>query len=104
MDPFEKLLDLQGELLKSQLKIIYRYQRQIPIGEKKIKRTSQLDIVEDILESSNKPLHISNIIDIAKSDYNMILERDSIVSALMKKIKAGKRFIKVAPNTFTLKS
>jgi hypothetical protein len=31
------------------------------------------------------------------------LERDSIVSALIKKIKAGTRFIKVAPNTFALK-
>lgn len=103
MDTFDKLLQLQGELLKSQLKIIYRYQRQIPIGEKKIIRASQLDLIEDILASSNKPLHISNIIDIAQSDYNVTLERDSIVSALIKKIKAGKRFVKVAPNTFALK-
>ena len=104
MDTFDKLVQLQGELLKSQLKIIYRYQRQIPFGEKKIIRMSQLDIIEDILASSNNPLHISNIIDIAQRDYNVTLERDSIVSALIKKIKAGKRFVKVAPNTFALKN
>jgi hypothetical protein len=62
-----------------------------------------LNIVEDILASHHQPLHISKIIEIAKNDYNVTLERDSIVSALVKKIKAGVRFTRVAPNTFDLK-
>jgi hypothetical protein len=48
-------------------------------------------------------VHISKIIEIAKNDYNVTLERDSIVSALIKKIQAGVKFIRVAPNTFALK-
>ncbi len=103
MDTFEKLIEFHKELLQSQLKIIYRYQQQSPHLRKEPKRTSKLDIVEDILASSDQPVHISKIIEIAKNDYNVTLERDSIVSALIKKIQAGLRFVRVAPNTFALK-
>ncbi len=82
---------------------IYRYQQQIPLHNKQLKRTSKLDIVEDIFLSADQPLHISKIIKIAQNDYQVALERDSIVSALIKKIKAGIRFVRVAPNTFALK-
>jgi hypothetical protein len=104
MDTFEKLLDLQKDLLQSQLKTIYRYQQQGVTGKKKLRRTSKLDIVADILASSDQPLHISEIIRIAQQDYQTEMERDSIVSALVKKVKAGRRFVRVAPNTFALKN
>jgi hypothetical protein len=64
---------------------------------------SKLGIVEDVLKLSQEPLHISQIIDIAKNEYNITLERDSIVSGISKKIKHNKQFIRVAPNTFSLK-
>ncbi len=67
------------------------------------KRTSNLSIVEDILKNAGTPLHISEIIEIAKTEFNANLERDSIVSALIKKIKVGKTFIRTAPNTFALR-
>lgn len=104
MDTFDKMVEFQRELLQSQLKVVYRYQQQGPDLKKKVKRTSKLDIVEDILVSSKQPLHISKIIEIAKHHYHVTLERDSIVSALIKKIKAGSRFVRVAPNTFDLKN
>jgi len=104
MDTFDKMIEFQGELLQSQLKVVYRYQRQSPDLKKKEKRTSKLDIVEDILVSSKHPLHISKIIENAKHHCHVTLERDSIVSALIKKIKAGSRFVRVAPNTFGLQN
>lgn len=104
MDTFEKLLELQKDLLQSQLKTIYRYQQQSGLGKKKIKRTSKLNIVADILAFSEQPLHISEIIRIAQQEYQTEMERDSIVSALVKKVKAGSRFVRVAPNTFALKN
>jgi hypothetical protein len=104
MDTFEKLLELQKDLLQSQLKTIYRYQQQSAPGKKKLRRTSKLDIVADILASSDQPLHISEIIRIAQQDYQTEMERDSIVSALVKKVKAGRQFVRVAPNTFALKN
>jgi len=104
MDSFEKFLKLQKDLLQSQLKTIYRYQQQGGSDKKKIKRTSKLDIVANILASSDQPLHISEIIRIAQQDYQTEMERDSIVSALVKKVKAGRQFVRVAPNTFALKN
>jgi len=104
MTDIDNYLEIKRELLQAQLRVIYRYQQKtVPHGQK-LKRTSNLTIVEDILQNSNQPLHISKIIQIAQKDYNVNLERDSIVSALIKKINAGKLFVRVAPNTFALKN
>ena len=99
----DEYLEFQKEMLQAQLKVIYRHQRKMPFHMRKIKRTSNLTIVEDILKNTGIPLHISKIIEIAKNESNANLERDSIVSALIKKINAGNTFIRTAPNTFALK-
>ncbi len=104
MDIFDKLVDFKKDLLEAQLKVVNRYQRKDPERKQKMKRTSKLDTVEDILSAAGEPLHISRIIEIAGEDHDVALERDSIVSALTKKIKAGNRFAKTAPNTFSLKN
>ena len=49
------------------------------------------------------PLHVSEIIQLAKRDFEVELDRDSIVSAILKKVNAGKSFIRTSPNTFALK-
>ena len=104
MTDIDNYLEIQRELLQAQLRVVYRHQRKtVPHGQK-LKHTSNLTIVEDILQNSDEPLHISKIIQIAQKDYNVNLERDSIVSALIKKINAGKMFLRVAPNTFALKN
>ena len=103
MTDIDKYLEIKRELLQAQLKVVYRHQRKtVPHGQK-LKRTSNLTIVEDILQNSGQPLHISKIVQIAQKDYGVNLERDSIVSALIKKINAGKIFVRIAPNTFALK-
>ena len=104
MTDLANYIELQRELLQAQLRVVYRYQRKTLPDRQKLKRTSNLTIVEDILQNSDQPLHISKIIQIAQKDYNVNLERDSIVSALIKKINAGQMFIRVAPNTFALKN
>jgi len=38
----------------------------------------------------------------AKEDFNVDLDRESIISALTKKIKRGRTFKQVAPNTFAI--
>lgn len=57
-----------------------------------------------MLDGAGKPLHVTEIAQTAKKDYDVQLDRDSIVSAILKKVKAGKTFIRTAPNTFALKS
>jgi predicted transcriptional regulator len=95
---------LQESLLKSQLKIIREFLRQgeEPTFKPRKKGRSQMSIIYDILLTSQKPLHVTEIITRAKEDFNMDLDRESIVSAIIKKVKSGRMFKRVAPNTFTL--
>ncbi len=104
MTDIDKYLEIKKELLQAQLRVVYRHQRKVAPHGQKMKRTSNLIVVEDILQNFGQALHISKIIEIAQKDYDVSLERDSIVSALIKKIHAGKTFIRVAPNTFALKN
>lgn len=100
MENFQRYLEFQKDLVEAKLKIINRYLKgTIP---NQIKRTTQIKTVENVLRNAGHPLHISEIINIAQKDFNTSLERDSVVSILIKKIKAGQKFRRTAPNTFSL--
>ena len=62
-----------------------------------------IDMVEKVLRNAGRPLHISEIIEIAAKDYGAQLGRDSVVSFIIKRMNAGKTFVRAAPNTFALK-
>jgi predicted transcriptional regulator len=95
---------LQEILLKSQLKAVREFLKDDktldPKPRKKVR--SQMSIVYDILAGAKQPLHVTDIITRAKQDFNVDLDRESIVSALTKKIKSGKMFKRVHPNTFAV--
>ncbi len=101
---FKEWANLQEILLKNQLKII----RQFLKGEEKPKfkprgrGRSQMNIIYDILLAAQKPLHVTEIIARAKKDFNVNLDRESIVSAITKKVKSGRMFKRVQANTFTI--
>ena len=101
MEQFDRFLVYEKEVAEFKLKTINRLQK--GLRPKPIKRTSKADVVEHVLKIAGRPLHISEIIQLANRDFQIKLERDSIVSILIKKIKAGQRFIRTAPNTFSLK-
>jgi hypothetical protein len=61
-----------------------------------------MSIVYDILLHAHKPLHINEIISRAKNEFKVDIDRESLVSALTKKVKSGRMFQRVAPNTFTI--
>ena len=102
MDQFDMYLQYSKDVAIAKLKIIERFQQQ-GRGQSK-KRTSNIDIVQNVLNSAGHPLHVSDIIQMAKKNYQVQLNRDSIVSAILKKINAGQTFIRTAPNTFALKT
>lgn len=102
MDQFEHYLQFQKELTASKLKVIEQFQKGGRTKSKK--RTSKIEIARNVLNGAGKPLHVTEIVKMAKKDYDVQLDRDSIVSAILKKVKAGKTFIRSAPNTFALKS
>lgn len=98
---------LQEALLSEQLKVIRRFLKEEDgdISGKPIKKPSRskISIIQDILKLSGQPLHVSEIIRRAKEDYQETMDRESIVSALTKKVRRGEMFVRVAPNTFGLK-
>ena len=65
-------------------------------------RKSNMDVVYDILLSAQGPLHINDIIQRAKKDCRRQLHRESLVSALTKKVLDQNGFTRTAPNTFDL--
>ena len=102
MDQFKLYLKYKKEVAQAVLNVTERFLKTgMPQPQK---RTSNINIVKDILSSAGRPLHVSDIIRIAEETHQIQLNRDSIVSAILKKINAGQMFIRTAPNTFALKS
>jgi hypothetical protein len=102
VDQFNQYLRYQKAVVESKLKVIEQFQK----GDqaKPSKRTSKIDIVCNVLNDAGKPLHVSEIVQLAKEVYDVQLDRDSIVSAILKKVKADHTFVRTAPNTFALKT
>lgn len=102
MDNFDQYLEFQKEVAASKIKVIEQFQRG---GKAKPrKRTSKIEIARNVLNDAGKPLHVTEIVQLAKQVYDVQMDRDSIVSAILKKVKVDETFIRTAPNTFALKS
>ena len=102
MDQLKQYLQYQKEVAQAKLKVIERFQQQTQRQPQK--RTSKIQIVKNVLNNAGRPLHVSEIIRMAENDHQVQLNRDSIVSAILKKINAGQMFIRTAPNTFAMKT
>jgi len=102
MEQFDLYLQYQKDLAEAKLKVIECFQQGVKAKPKK--RTSKIDLVHHVINQAGRPLHVSDIIEIALRDFQIQLDRDSIVSGMIKKVKAGKTFIRTAPNTFGLKA
>jgi hypothetical protein len=102
MDQYERYLEFKKDVIQSTLKVIERFQQQGKTNSGK--STSNIDVVRNVLKKAGHPLHVTDIIQMAQLHHQVQLNRDSIVSAILKKINAGETFIKTAPNTFALKT
>jgi hypothetical protein len=99
---------LQEELLKAQMGVLRNYLRSVETGEHErhdphLKSKSHVSIIKDILLAAGAALHVSEIIQLANKQYGVTLDRESVVSALTKKVKKGVTFVRTGPNTFGLK-
>jgi hypothetical protein len=92
----------QESLLRSQLRVIREFLKDDAKPAPRPRRTSQIGIVYDILTEAQEPLHLTEIIRRAKSDFNVEIEPGSIVSALTKKVNSGRMFRRVGPSTFDI--
>jgi len=99
----KEFCEFYEQLLKAQLSVTRQFSGQAvkPRGRAQ-KGRSQVCIAEDILKLADQPLHVTEIIKKAKEQFDATIDRESLVSALTKKVKKGDRFVRVAPNTFAL--
>ena len=99
---------LQEQLLSAQLGVIRSYIKNVePSGsERRVasdKSKSQIGMIRDILTSASTPLHVSELIRLVQDQYDVVLDRESVVSALTKKVRKGEIFVRTGPNTYGLK-
>jgi hypothetical protein len=97
------ILDSMVVSLEAQVRALKRLRGTVEEDEPRKKSLSNLDIVFNILNASEMPLHISQIIADAEKTFSVKLERESLVSALSKKVMKGERFVRTGKNTFALK-
>lgn len=104
-DPIENaVLNAFEVALDAQLKAIRRLRSSGAEQSKREKKSmSQIDMVYDILRKTGKPLHISEILDRVEKTFGQRLDRESVVSTLVKKVHRQDRFVRTDKNEFALK-
>ena len=71
---------------------------------KEDKSMSNIWMSMDILQKAQRPLHISEIIAQVKTKYGVTLDRESLVSALVKKVHRRQGLSRSAPNPFEIEA
>ena len=64
------------------------------------KSMSNMDMALDILRQAQRPLHVSDLLAQVKAKHGVALDRESLVSALVKKVHRHQGVVRTAPNTF----
>jgi hypothetical protein len=97
------ILESMVESLEAQVRALKKLRGSSEAEKPPEKSMSQLSIVLNILEKAGRSLHVSEIIAEADKVCGVKLERESLVSALSKKVIKKDRFIRTGKNTFALK-
>ena len=98
LSEIELVLEIEHDLTAC-LKKVRKYK--LANNMRRVRKT-QLSIVEEILANAARPLHVKEIICIAAAQYQVNLNRGTIVSAISKHVKTGKIFVKTGKNEFGL--
>lgn len=98
MKPQELFLLYEKQVAEFKLNLIRKLS-----GETPLKRASNLSMIEAVLKAAGKPLHVTDLIGAVEKQFGVILDRDSLSSALGKQVHKERRFVRVAPNTFGLR-
>ncbi len=102
----EWFLSFYESLFSAQLRAIRQMKSPKPrkTGGTQKKGMSQMYMAIDILQRAQSPLHISEIIAQVKTKYGVTLDRESLVSALVKKVHRHQGLSRTAPNTFQIET
>ncbi len=102
----EWFLSFYESLFLAQLRTVRQLKSPQPKRAKRReeKGRSNMSMAIDILRKAQRPLHISEIIAQVKTKYSVSLDRESLVSALVKKIHRHQGLSRTAPNTFRIEA
>jgi hypothetical protein len=102
----ESLLNLYESLLSAQLRVVKQLKNPRPAKPRREgeKRMSNMEMAIDILRQARKPLHVSEILAQIKTQHKISLDRESLVSALVKKVHRHQGLNRTTPNTFEVNS
>ena len=98
----DTIIDVFISSAEAQLRALRRLKKETPAEAPQKKRRTHLSLIEDILQRSPTPLHVTQIIEQVLQIHGVELDRESIVSSLTKKVHRQDRFCRTAPNTFGL--
>ena len=105
------ILEAVEACLDAQLRAVRRLRRVEPQGRavavqgKGLKESrSQVDMAYDILKEAARPLHVSEILSRIKTRFGYQIDRESLVSALSKRVARADRFVRTGKNTFALRN
>ena len=98
------ILDITEASLEAQLRAVRRLKsgEKSTASQRRKKGISQVDMAYEILQGIKTPLHVSEIITRIKELHGQRVDRDSLVSALVKKVKRKDRFVRTGKNVFGL--
>jgi hypothetical protein len=65
-----------------------------------MRRQSLVHLVVNILTEEKRPLHVTELVDLLREQYGRITDRDTLSSALGKKVRQGKLIKQTGPATF----
>jgi len=99
----DSILSIFEASLDAQLRAVRRLRQagQTPPAAES-KGMSQVDMAYDILRRARSPLHVSVIIERIQQAFGIDVDRESLVSALSKKVARRDRFARPDKNTFAL--
>ena len=102
----EWFLSFFESLFSAQLRAIRQLKSPKPRKAKETEKKgmSNMEMSIDILRRVQKPLHVSEIIAQVKTKYGVTLDRESLVSALVKKVHRRQGLSRTAPNTFQIET
>ncbi|RPJ09292.1 MAG: hypothetical protein EHM36_04455 [Deltaproteobacteria bacterium] len=102
----EWFLSFYESLFSAQLRAVRQLKSPRPkkASQTETKGMSHMDMAMDILRRAQRPLHISEIIAHVKAKHGVELDRESVVSALVKKVHRHQGLSRTAPNTFQVES
>jgi hypothetical protein len=91
--------------LDAQLRAVRRLRQGAPssAAPRRRKGLSQIDMAFDILKKARSPLHVSQILDRIQQQFGVTIDRESLVSSLIKKVARSDRFLRPEKNTFSLR-